>query len=71
MVAIDAFSQAMTNPLLSAHVYGDAVNSVAAFTQTGLDEIAATGSLADILGRNSNWTGATKVAMTRADWVPV
>ncbi len=71
MVAIDAFSQAMTNPLLSKHVYGDPVNSVAAFTQFGLDEIKATGSLADILGRNSNWDGATKVAMTRADWVAV
>jgi prostaglandin-endoperoxide synthase 2 len=70
MVAIDAFSQAMTNPLLSQHIFGDPVNSVAAFTQLGLDEIKATGSLADILGRNSNWDGKTPVAMTRADWVP-
>ncbi|UVO54458.1 peroxidase family protein [Sphingomonas sp. SUN039] len=71
MVAIDAFSQAMTNPLLSKHIYGDPVNSVAAFTQWGLDEIRATGSLADILGRNSNWDAKAPVAMTRADWVPV
>jgi prostaglandin-endoperoxide synthase 2 len=69
MVAIDAFSQAMTNPLLSQHILGDPVNSVAAFTQVGLDEIKATGSLADILGRNSSWDGKTPVAMTRADWV--
>ena len=69
MVAVDAFSQAMTNPLLSQHIFGNPVNSVAAFTQLGLDEIAATGSPADILGRNSNWDGKTPVAMTRADWV--
>lgn len=71
MVAIDAFSQAMTNPLLSQHIFGDPVNSVAAFTRAGLDEIAATGSLADILGRNSAWTDEPKLAMTRADWKPV
>jgi prostaglandin-endoperoxide synthase 2 len=70
MVAVDAFSQAMTNPLLSQHIFGDPVNSVAAFTRFGLDEIARTGSLADILARNSNWDGKTHVAMTRADWVP-
>lgn len=69
MAAVDAFSQAMTNPLLSQHIFGDPVNSVSAFTQAGLDEIAATGSLADILGRNSNWDGTVPVAMTRADWV--
>ncbi len=69
LVAVDAFSQAMTNPLLSQHIYGDPVNSVAAFTQPGLDAIKATGSLADILGRNSNWQGGVPVAMTRADWV--
>ena len=37
MVAMDAFSQAFTNPLLSEHVWGDETNRKAAFTEAGID----------------------------------
>jgi len=46
-VAIDAFSQAFTNPLLSQHVF-----NAKTFTQEGLDCIAATATLEDVLRRN-------------------
>ncbi|WP_373487607.1 peroxidase family protein, partial [Blastomonas sp.] len=53
MVAMDAFSQALTNPLLSRHVWGERANQRLAFTDLGLAEIAATHSLRDILNRNA------------------
>jgi len=46
-VAIDAFSQAFTNPLLSQHVF-----NAKTFTQEGIDCIAATATLEDVLRRN-------------------
>lgn len=48
MVAVDAFSQALTNPLLSKHVMAD---KVAVFSSMGWETIAATASLRDILQR--------------------
>lgn len=47
MVGVDAFSQALTNPLLADNVYNEDT-----FTKVGLDSIANTSSLADIVRRN-------------------
>jgi prostaglandin-endoperoxide synthase 2 len=48
MVAYDAFTQALTNPLLARNVYNEAT-----FTKTGLDIIRNTKSLQQIVARNS------------------
>ncbi|MET7296217.1 peroxidase family protein [Streptomyces griseoloalbus] len=48
MVANDAFTQALTNPLLARNVFTDAT-----FTKTGMEIIADTGSLQEIVARNS------------------
>lgn len=69
MVAIDAFSQALTNPLLSEAVFGDQANKLSAFTAIGIDAIDTTGSLADLLARNGAGTAGRFVGMTRRDWV--
>lgn len=68
MVAMDAFSQALPNPLLSTHVWGNPANRKAAFTQAGLDEIDGTRTLRDILARNASGLGNRFVGMTRPDW---
>lgn len=47
MVALDAFSQALTNPLMAEHVF-----NAATFTAQGMRTIEATRSLQDILNRN-------------------
>ena len=69
MVAVDAFSQALTNPLLSEHIWGDETNRRAAFTDLGLEAITSTRSLRDLLVRNGADPGAAFVGMTRPDWV--
>lgn len=48
MVAFDAFSLALTNPLLSEHVYNEMT-----FTKEGMKVIADTKRLQDIINRNS------------------
>ncbi len=58
MVSTDAFSHALTNPLLAPAVY-----HAGTFTQAGLDIIEATGCLADLLGRNSKGWGDGRVSM--------
>ncbi len=68
MVALDAFSQALTNPLLSKHIYGNKRNRLLAFSKEGLDEIERTNTLRDILDRNSAGVGDRFVGMTRRDW---
>lgn len=68
MVAMDAFSQALTNPLLSEHVWGDNENREIAFTSIGIEEIEATSTLRDILVRNSSRLEDQFVGMTRPDW---
>lgn len=70
MVAMDAFSQALTNPLLSRHVWGNEENRLAAFTQDGIDAIEGTGTLRDIVERNvpQGALGGRFVGMTRPDW---
>ncbi len=69
MVAVDAFSQALTNPLLSEHVWGNPENRLQAFTRIGLAAIEETTSLRDILARNNQGLGDRFVGMTRPDWV--
>jgi prostaglandin-endoperoxide synthase 2 len=68
MVAMDAFSQALTNPLLSEHVWGNEANQRLTFTDEGLAEIEATSTLRDIVARNSVGLGDRFVGMTRQDW---
>jgi prostaglandin-endoperoxide synthase 2 len=69
MVAMDAFSQALTNPLLSEHVWGNPGNKRLAFTTEGIAVIDATQSLRDVLTRNSKGLGQAFVGMTRREWV--
>lgn len=65
MVAIDAFSQAFTNPLLSARVF-----SRETFSPLGWDLIRTTGTLSDLVHRNVPDRGRRlNVTMTRPDWV--
>jgi prostaglandin-endoperoxide synthase 2 len=63
MVAVDAFSQALTNPLLSEHVF-----NANTFTQWGLDLINNTSKLGDILARNVPARGKTPIEMTQSTW---
>jgi prostaglandin-endoperoxide synthase 2 len=65
MVAVDAFSQALTNPLLSKHVWNEST-----FTKEGWKEINETNSLRDILNRNSNTELRDNdfVGMTQPNW---
>jgi prostaglandin-endoperoxide synthase 2 len=58
MVAADAFSHALTNPLLSPLVF-----NAQTFTQAGLDVISETGSLADLALRNTKGWGDGRVSM--------
>lgn len=69
MVAVDAFSQALTNPLLSEHVWSDRYTRKSAFTALGLDAIEGTTRLRDVLDRNCKNLGDAFVGMTRSDWV--
>lgn len=68
MVAVDAFSQALTNPLLSEHIWGDPHMQAETFTHEGIAAIEATGSLRDILKRNATGLGDRFVGMTREGW---
>lgn len=64
MVGVDAFSQALTSPLLSKHVF-----NANTFTKLGMDIISETESLSQILHRNIPDDGRTfPVSMTRLDW---
>lgn len=78
MVAVDAFSQALTNPLLSEHVweprgsYGFPPKPYDdAFTSWGREQIGKTATLEDILRRNvPTPPAATPLRMTQAGWKP-
>ena len=64
LVAVDAFSQALTNPLLSPRVF-----NAQTFSPLGMEIIAATSSLSDIVHRNvPESPGRHLVTMTRSDW---
>jgi prostaglandin-endoperoxide synthase 2 len=65
MVAIDAFSQAFTNPLLAPRVFNPHT-----FSPPGWHLIQTTSSLSDLLHRNvPDHTRRYEVTMTRRDWV--
>jgi prostaglandin-endoperoxide synthase 2 len=67
MVAVDAFSQALTNPLFSEHVWKED----STFTQYGRDLIRETSKVSDILARNVKRQAgkpAPFVGMTQASW---
>jgi prostaglandin-endoperoxide synthase 2 len=64
MVGIDAFSQALTNPLLAPRVFNEQT-----FSALGLEIIGATETLSDIVARNvPESPGSHLVTMTRPDW---
>src|SRR4051794_33192000 len=64
MVGVDAFSQALTNPLLSPRVF-----NAQTFSAEGMQVIASTRTLSDVLHRNiPESPGRYFVAMTRRDW---
>jgi prostaglandin-endoperoxide synthase 2 len=64
MVGVDAFSQALTNPLLAPLVFNETT-----FSPLGMQIIGETSRLSDILHRNvPEAPGAYLVTMTRADW---
>jgi prostaglandin-endoperoxide synthase 2 len=66
MVAVDAFSQALTNPLLSKSVFNSKT-----FSPLGWEVIANTGSLRDILDRNTpEGVGKARIGMTLPNWRP-
>jgi prostaglandin-endoperoxide synthase 2 len=65
MVAIDAFSQAFTNPLLAPRVFNPQT-----FSPLGWELIHTTNTLSDMLHRNVPDAGRRyQVTMTRPDWV--
>ncbi|MCV6601540.1 MAG: heme peroxidase [Cohaesibacter sp.] len=70
MVAMDAFTQAFPNPLLSEHVWGNEENRIKAFSQIGQEQIEVTNSLEDILKRVSKGTNDQFVGMTQENWEP-
>jgi prostaglandin-endoperoxide synthase 2 len=64
MVGIDAFSQALTNPLLSPRLFDERT-----FSPLGMEVIRTTGTLSDVLNRNvPESPGNHFVSMTRRDW---
>jgi len=64
MVGVDAFSQALTNPLLSPRVFNEQT-----FSPLGMQIIGGTSRLSDIVHRNvPESPGTYLVTMTRADW---
>jgi prostaglandin-endoperoxide synthase 2 len=64
LVAVDAFSQALTNPLLSQRVF-----NAETFSPLGMEIIASTTSLSDVLHRNvPEAPGRYLVTMTREGW---
>ncbi len=65
MVAIDAFSQAFTNPLLAPRVFNPET-----FSPYGWDLIRRTSTLSDLVHRNVPESDRRfQVTMTRPDWV--
>ncbi|HEY2659992.1 MAG TPA: peroxidase family protein, partial [Caulobacteraceae bacterium] len=63
MVGVDAFSQALTNPLLSEHVFNEAT-----FTPWGFQLIGETHSLGQILARQGAAVDPKAITMTQSTW---
>ena len=65
MVALDAFSQVYTNPLLATRIYNEDT-----FSPVGMEIIRSTTTLSEIVNRNvPARAGGYFVSMTRKDWV--
>ncbi|WP_298843936.1 peroxidase family protein [uncultured Roseobacter sp.] len=65
-VALDAFSQALTNPLLSKHVFKPST-----FSGPGWKAIQNTSTIREVLARNvTTELGDTFVGFTRREWQP-
>jgi prostaglandin-endoperoxide synthase 2 len=65
MVGIDAFSQALTNPLLAPRLFNERT-----FSPLGMEILRTTHTLSDVLSRNvPESPGSHYVSMTRRDWV--
>jgi prostaglandin-endoperoxide synthase 2 len=64
MVGVDAFSQALTNPLLAPRVFNEQT-----FSPHGMEIIGSTQRLSDIVNRNvPESPGQHYIAMTREGW---
>lgn len=64
MVAVDAFSQALTNPLLAPRVFNEET-----FSPLGMELIRTTRKLSDLVERNvPPGSQPSRVSMTREDW---
>ena len=63
LVAIDAFSQALTNPLISEHVFNPET-----FSPVGWEEIMGLGTLSDLVHRNVPGGQRHHVSFYRTDW---
>ncbi len=63
MVGVDAFSQALTNPLLSEHVF-----NADTFTEWGFDLIQNTHALGEILGNQGAAVDPKAITMTQPGW---
>jgi prostaglandin-endoperoxide synthase 2 len=64
MVGVDAFSQALTNPLLAPRIFNEQT-----FTPLGMKLIQDTNTLSDLVHRNSSSTSRHYfVSLTRRDW---
>jgi prostaglandin-endoperoxide synthase 2 len=64
MVAVDAFSQALTNPLLSEHVFNEGT-----FSPTGWAAITGRNTLDAIVRRNTPESGVEgRITMTQPGW---
>lgn len=64
LVAVDAFTQALTNPLFSEHVFKES-----SFSKVGWEAINTMNSLEDLVRRNKKVTDSLgPISMTRADW---
>jgi prostaglandin-endoperoxide synthase 2 len=65
MVGIDAFSQALTNPLLAPRLFNEQT-----FSPLGMEILRTTKTLSDVLHRNvPESPGRHYVSLTRRDWV--
>jgi prostaglandin-endoperoxide synthase 2 len=63
-VALDAFSQVYTNPLLATRIYNEET-----FSPEGMEIINSTTTLSQIVNRNVPYReGGYYVSMTRKDW---
>jgi prostaglandin-endoperoxide synthase 2 len=66
MVGVDAFSQALTNPLLTRELFTEAT-----FSAAGMQTIRSTHSLGDVVARNlAGEGGRPLVTFTQLGWTP-